>query len=142
LDAWERHETEIAAVLNKSDSGEPDGTSLLAKVIDMAPDIPAGRQTVATVFCHGSAGDGTIRAGVRLSSRDLPQQPPVYVTLCTVENEAYYPTHPHISEDDAVTLGNLVVGKVKWARLRGVRLTDDHTEIILPTPALPAATEL
>ncbi|HEV7453709.1 MAG TPA: hypothetical protein VGO07_00450 [Candidatus Saccharimonadales bacterium] len=138
LDAWAKHEAAATSVLNGD--GANDGSSLLSKAVMMASELPAGRELVPSVFCQAQVigGEAVLIAGIRLNSRDLPQEQPAYVALTMVIDETYQSVDEDIiSEDEAAKIGQLVIGKVRWAQLRGIELSDDCADIILPIPPLP-----
>jgi hypothetical protein len=141
LDAWDSLEAEATRALSESVSGTPDGTSILSKVVQLAPDIPAGRQIDATTFCGLTPDGRAMNVGVRLKSRDRPTEAAVHVVLAMLEGDEYTPVDDRVSVEDAMTLGNLIIGKIEWAREHGVQLTPNCAEIILPAPLEPAASE-
>ncbi|MET0779347.1 MAG: hypothetical protein ABWY71_00780 [Candidatus Saccharimonadales bacterium] len=133
LDGWTRHEAAATAVLNGD--GTNDGSSLLSKAIIMAKELPAGHELVPSVFCcKDTIGDEEVLvAGIRFTSRDLPQEKAAYVILTIVMNEGYVPIDEDIiSEDQAAQIGGLAMGKFSWAKLRRLSMTADGADIKLP----------
>lgn len=135
MDAWAAREHLITERLLQSLSDDPEGTSAVQHAILFADEVPNGSVT-GTVFCREhnwwTPEDSYIAMGIVLRSADIPDEPPAYVELCAPAGNGEFAPFPDVDPRCANLVGSLATSRITWAALRGLEVTPDTTQLVLP----------
>jgi hypothetical protein len=137
---WAEREAALDIALRDEIPGVCEGTSFVALANAMTGGVPG--IFACTVFCREQkawTGYPYYEAGVRLQPVE-PEGLARCAVFCLIDAQDMITPEKDVPDEQAKFIGEVVFTRMKWAALRGLWLSDDTTQLILPEiPSAPPA---